>query len=474
MATRILFVGSDSSVRNELDQAAAEQQWQVTLAALAEEAIELLSRTFFDAMIATAELPGMTVFDLLAQCRQRGQSSMAMIVTNAGSVETAVKAMKHGATDVFTGPVSRGAIREAIRSTASRVPGRGSGGGGGEEITSELVARSARLRRLLEQVVAIAPFNATVLVTGESGTGKELIARAVHEYSQRRQRPFVALNCAAIPDQLLEDELFGHVKGAFTGAVNSRDGRFDLANGGTLFLDEIGDMSLPLQAKLLRVLQEREFEKLGSSRSIKVDVRIIAATSADLEQKIKNGTFRLDLYYRLNVMHLRLPPLRERPEDLRPLADRLLARFCDSAGLPPKRLSEPVAAALAAYHWPGNVRQLQNAMERAAALSGAATIIELADLPEEIRADASPIDAARLLPQSLPPEGVCLDAVVTNIERELLLRSLSQTGGNKMQAAKLLRMKRTTFVEKLKRLQIEELSETMMSGLPPEADGFGV
>ncbi|MFN0088341.1 MAG: sigma-54-dependent transcriptional regulator [Blastocatellia bacterium] len=485
MGTRILFVGNDRSVQNQLDQLAAGYQWQPESAASAEEAIEMLSEQSFDALVATVELPGMSGLELLAQCQRRRRNPITVIITKAGTIETAVNAMKLGATDVFTGSVSLASIREAIEDNTRRALGWGPGGEAGGGVADEFVARSGKLRQLLDQVAAIAPYNATVLITGESGTGKELVARAVHEQSQRRRRTFVALNCAAIPDQLLEDELFGHVKGAFTGAVNSREGRFELANGGTLFLDEIGDMSLSLQAKLLRVLQEREFEKLGSSRTIKVDVRIIAATSSDLEQKIKDGTFRLDLFYRLNVMHLRLPPLRERPEDVLPLAEQLLARFCASVGLPQKRLDEQVLKALASYHWPGNVRQLQNAMERAAALSGAATTIDLPDLPEEILECAVfsdspgtpsdfPMDAALLPRQSLPPEGVSLDAVVTNIERELLLRSLSQTGGNKMQAARLLRMKRTTFVEKLKRLQIEELSDEMITGMASKADGYSL
>jgi sigma-54 dependent transcriptional regulator, flagellar regulatory protein len=318
------------------------------------------------------------------------------------------------------------------------------------------------MKRLLEQVTTIAPFNMTVLVTGETGTGKEIIARAIHRQSPRQTSPFIALNCAAVPEQLLEDELFGHVKGAFTGAQVAREGRFEQANGGTLFLDEIGDMSLPLQSKLLRVLQEREFEKLGSSRTIKVDVRVVAATSADLERRIEEGTFRTDLYYRLNVVHLRLPPLRERAEDIHSLAQYLLARFCASAGLPQKEIDADAWQALVSYRWPGNVRQLQNAMERAAALSGGATTIRLEDLPDEVRGGASsgvsPASARPAAPaeieERIPDEGLNFETVVTNVERELLLKSLHKTGGNKMRAAKLLNMKRTTFVEKLKRLQI--------------------
>ncbi|HEX8353939.1 MAG TPA: sigma-54 dependent transcriptional regulator, partial [Pyrinomonadaceae bacterium] len=271
--------------------------------------------------------------------------------------------------------------------------------------------------------------------------------------------------CAALQENLLESELFGHEKGAFTGADKQRVGRFEQADGGTLFLDEIGDMSLPLQSKLLRVLQEREFEKLGSSRTVKVDVRVVAATSADLQRRIDEGAFRPDLYYRLNVVHLRLPPLRERREDVRPLAEHLLTKFCAGVGLPPKSVSEEAWEALAAYRWPGNVRQLQNAVERAAVLTGGATEIQLQDLPEEVReafaAEGGPGAAtnaglkAGRQPPDIPDDGVDFDAVVTKVERDLLLQSLAKAGGNKMRAAQLLGMKRTTFVEKLKRLGIE-------------------
>jgi DNA-binding NtrC family response regulator len=327
----------------------------------------------------------------------------------------------------------------------------------------DIVAESQVMRTLLEQATSIAPFNTTVLVTGETGTGKELIARAIHQQSPRSERPLVALNCAAIPEQLLEDELFGHVKGAFTGAHAARVGRFEQADGGTLFLDEIGDMSLSLQAKLLRVLQEREFEKLGSSRTTKVDVRIVAATSADLEKRVSEGSFRPDLYYRLNVVHLRLPALRLRREDIQPLAQQLLMRFCLSAGLPLKTIAAEAWQVLNSYYWPGNVRQLQNAMERAAALSGARLEIQVSDLPEEVRGGAEygistplaemslPVEAT--IPATIPDEGLSYEAVVATIERDLLLKSLKKTNGNKVQAAKLLNMKRTTFAEKLKRLQ---------------------
>jgi two-component system, NtrC family, response regulator AtoC len=481
---RILFVGNDDSTKEQLlyltKTGQVKPECTVTCVATAEAGLELLAQRAFDILITDALLPGMSGLDLLTLFQQEQPGVITIVITEPDRIDLAVNAMKRGATDVFIKPLTAEIVQDIIQVTTECATSRALALRRNGDVAPNMVARSSKMRKVLDQATAIAPFNTTVLVTGESGTGKELIARLIHEHSSRCEHPFVALNCAAIPDQLLEDELFGHVKGAFTGAQSSREGRFEYAAGGTLLLDEIGDMSLPLQAKLLRVLQEREFEKLGSSRTIKADVRIIAATSADLQQKIKDGSFRLDLYYRLNVVHLQLPPLHERPEDIRPLAQQLLARFCDSVGLPLKQIDDDVWGVLTTYHWPGNVRQLQNVMERAAALTRTATTIHVWDLPEEIRASktapttpAFSIDPVLLSQPSLPDEGVSLDAVVTNIERELLLRSLNQTGGNKMQAAKLLKMKRTTFVEKLKRLRIGEFGDAMTE-LTVTANGDGV
>ncbi len=488
MASKGLFVGADEAVKQHLFNLEKAGQLQCECVATAEEASGLLTRQAFDFLLTEAHLPQLSGPELLAWCQQRQPELVTIMLTDPGATALAVTAMKRGAADVLTKPISSENLSSALETALRNAAQRAAPTPGNRHLPLPLVVHSAKMRKLYEQARTIAPFNTTVLVTGESGTGKELIARTIHEHSQRRQRHFVALNCSAIPDHLLEAELFGHVKGAFTGAQTAREGRFEYANGGTLFLDEIGDMSLPLQAKLLRVLQEREFEKLGSSRTVSVDVRILAATSTDLEQKIKAGTFRLDLYYRLNVVHLRVAPLRERREAIRPLAEQLLAHFCANAGLPPKQIDEEVINVLQAYHWPGNVRQLQNAMECAAAFSGASDTLYVWDLPEEIRAagvaqtkpgwarsaDASwGVEAALLAQQTLPVEGVSLDAVVTNLERELLLRSLNQTRGNKMQAAKLLKMKRTTFVEKLKRLQIEEFNEVAAVELAANASGNG-
>ena len=463
MNIRILFVEDEEGLRSALLEVAAIEGYQAEGVETAEAALELLAREPFDVVVTDVTLPGMSGLDLLPHISQLCPSPVSIVITAYGTIDIAVEAMKRGATDFLTKPVALDNLLSAMRVAAERIFARRSVLARSAAVVDPMVvATSPLMRALLDNVIAIAPFNTTVLITGETGTGKELTARAIHQHSARQNRPLITLNCAAIPEQLLEDELFGHVKGAFTGAQNAREGRFEKADSGTLFLDEIGEMSLGMQAKLLRVLQEREFEKLGSSRVIKVDVRVIAATSANLERRIEEGHFRSDLYYRLNVVHLRVPPLRERPEDIRPLAEHLLARFCSSAGLPLKNIEDYVWPALTSYHWPGNVRQLQNAMERAAALSGTKPTIQLSDLPEEVRRGETIGSPTLPSIQPLAPsggkvsdEGMNLDTVVANLERELLLQSLNQAGGNKTHAARLLNMKRTTFVEKLKRLQID-------------------
>ncbi|HET6976336.1 MAG TPA: sigma-54 dependent transcriptional regulator [Pyrinomonadaceae bacterium] len=458
MKMNVLVVEDDDHLREALLEATNLAGHRATGVSSAEEAITHLESNPCEILVTDVTLPGCSGLDLLQHCARIDPNIITIVITGFGTIEIAVEAMKLGASDFLVKPFELSTLLGAIQVAQSRVPVKGAANGAGP---SGFIIGSPLMQKLFDQVKAIAPFNTTVLITGETGTGKEMIARAIHHESPRAARPLVALNCAAVPEQLLEDELFGHVKGAFTGAQTAREGRFEQADGGTLFLDEIADMSLPLQSKLLRVLQERCFERLGSSRTVKVDVRIVAATSADLDRRIEDGSFRSDLYYRLNVVHLRLPPLRERREAIRPLALQLLADFCGSAGLPQKSIEAGVWEALESYRWPGNVRQLRNAMERAAALSGAMTTIGLNDLPEEVRGGApsgiTPALAMRASPAGgdIPEAGLNFDEIVTEVERDLLLQSLNKSGGNKMRAAKLLNMKRTTFVEKLKRLQID-------------------
>jgi len=315
-----------------------------------------------------------------------------------------------------------------------------------------IIGRTPIMLQLFELLKTVANTTSTVLITGETGTGKELAAHAIHDASPRRQHRFMAINCSAIPETLLEAELFGHVRGAFTGAVANRQGRIEQAHRGTLFLDEVGTMSAALQAKLLRVIQAREFERVGDSQTIKVDVRVIAATNSDLKRMVEAGTFREDLYYRLNVIPVRLPPLRERRPDIPLLAQHFLDRFVDEAV--PSRgrvtIAQSAQQALMRYSWPGNVRQLENVIERVFALTPGRSQIALGDLPEEVSQDAVSLASTDL---AIPDEGVEMERLVAEFEHSLIRKALDRTSGNKRQAADLLHLKRTTLIEKLKRLE---------------------
>jgi transcriptional regulator with PAS, ATPase and Fis domain len=309
------------------------------------------------------------------------------------------------------------------------------------------------MRDLFQVLESVSATGSTILVTGETGTGKELVARALHHNSPRRGAQFVAINCSAIPETLLEAELFGHVRGAFTGAVGNRVGRFEQAHKGTLFLDEVGTMGAPLQMKLLRALQEREVERVGDSRPIKVDVRVIAATNSELAKLVSEGRFREDLYYRLNVIPVHLPPLRDRREDIPLLVQHFLERFCRELN-PPRpamTVSQQAIRQLMAYGWPGNVRQLENALERAIALGAGRTQIELSDLPPDVQEQGEASSPESFV---LPEDGIDFAEYVGAVERELIRQSLERTGGNKGRAAQLLSLKRTTLVEKLKRMRM--------------------
>jgi transcriptional regulator with GAF, ATPase, and Fis domain len=305
------------------------------------------------------------------------------------------------------------------------------------------------MRHVLQRLELVSPMNSTVLLTGETGTGKELIARTIHGNSPRLEHPFVAFNSAAIPDGLAEAELFGHVKGAFTGAIASRVGRFETAHRGTLFIDEVASMPMALQSKLLRALQEREVERVGDSRPVKFDVRVIAATNVDLRKRVREGAFREDLFYRLNVVPIALPPLRARREDIPLLAQHFVEKSCRYNGVPLRSIPQPVMRALMDYAWPGNIRELENAIEHAVALSGAEQALSTAMLPQDI---TNPEFASTMPSVTIPDEGINFTSVVSQLERELILRSLEKTGGNKRRAARLLNLSRTTLIDKLQRL----------------------
>ncbi|MDZ4796841.1 MAG: sigma-54 dependent transcriptional regulator [Bryobacteraceae bacterium] len=325
-----------------------------------------------------------------------------------------------------------------------------------------LVGQSEGMQRMLDVIRLVAARRSSVLITGETGTGKEVVARAIHQAGGRGHMPFVAVNCSAIPATLIEAELFGHVRGAFTGAAVSRAGRFEQANGGTIFLDEIGDLPLELQAKLLRVLQEREVQRLGSSETTRLNVRVLAATNIDLEQAVEQRLFREDLYYRLNVVPLHIPPLRERTADIPALADHFTARVCHNEGLPLKRLAAGVVDRLRAHPWPGNVRQLEHAIETAVVLSGDRDVVEAGDFPVLRAGTSTPAAAASLTAETLVSDkGLDFEATVSRLEWSLIQQALALSNGNKARAAELLRMKRTTLLARVRSLEERRESVVM-------------
>jgi DNA-binding NtrC family response regulator len=371
-------------------------------------------------------------------------------------VKDAVGAIKQGAADFISKPFQFDELLHVIESALEQRRLRSENAYLRAQLQERyrldgILGRSRVMRDLFHLLETVAQSSSTVLITGETGTGKELAARAIHHNSSRRAQRFVAINCSAIPETLLEAELFGHVRGAFTGAIATRQGRIEQAHKGTLFLDEIGTMSAALQAKLLRVLQEREVERIGDSHPVRVDVRVIAATNSDLRRMVAEGMFREDLYYRLNVIPVHVPPLRERREDIPVLMRHFIERVCREQSPPrtPPSVAQDAMRALMSYPWPGNVRQLENIAERAIALTPGRTQIELRDLPLDIQqSEDEPMPATWF-----PDTGVDLEAHISGIELALIRQSLERTGGNKRRAAELLNIKRTTLVEKLKRLE---------------------
>jgi DNA-binding NtrC family response regulator len=377
-------------------------------------------------------------------------------MTGFGGVNEAVTAIKRGAIDFLIKPFQLSQLSRVLRIGIEQRQLKQENA----ELRAQLQNRfrfdniigcSPAMRSVFSTLELISPMHSTILIEGETGTGKELIARTIHHNSPRHDQHFVTFNAAAIPDGLAEAELFGQVKGAFTGAVQARTGRFELAHKGTLFIDEVSSMSVGLQAKLLRAIQERHVERVGDSRSIKFDIRIIAATHIDLKKMVKEGTFREDLFYRLNVVPVRLPPLRARGEDLALLAQYFVKKSCESNNLPVRSLTQEAIRLLMNYSWPGNIRQLENAMEHAVAISGASSEIGVALLPTEIRQPAETLIAH---PVAIPDEGINFVSVVSQLERDLILRCLEKTGGNKRQAARLLQLSRTTLIDKLQRLKV--------------------
>ena len=447
----LLFVDDEPALRSLMAERLAERGFEVAEADTGEKALEYLDQFAFDILITDLRLPGIDGTRVIEVARERYPGIIAIVITGYGTVKDAVEAIKRGASDFVAKPFQFDELVHVLDKALeqrrlasenaylrSQLEQRYQFGG--------ILGRSRPMLELFHLLETVAAANSTILITGETGTGKEVVARAIHHNSPRKAHRFVALNCSAIPEALLEAELFGHVRGAFTGAIGARQGRFEQAHKGTLFLDEVGTMSTALQMKLLRALQEREFERVGDNQTIKVDVRVIAATNSNLGSMVAEGSFREDLFYRLNVIPIHLPPLRDRRDDIPVLAKHFLEKFAPGLQM---QISQGAMRLLMAFPWPGNVRQLENAIERAVTLSSGRKEIDVADLPPEIQA----VPAANTTPfVEFPDEGLDMPAYLSSIEKDLIRRSLQRTGGNRNKAAELLRIKRTTLVEKLRRL----------------------
>jgi len=458
-AKHLLLVEDEPLLREAVAEQLSDRGFQVQQADSGETALAMLADFAFDIVITDLRLPGIGGSSVIDAAVQRYPDIVAIVMTGYGTVKDAVEAIKRGAADFVAKPFQIDELMHALNTALEQRRLKSENAYLRAQLEERyrfdaIVGKSRAMTRLFKLLETVTATSSTILITGETGTGKEMVARAIHHGSARRAHPFVALNCSAIPEALLESELFGHVKGAFTGAVGNRQGRLEQAHRGTLFLDEVGTMSPALQVKLLRVLQEREFERIGDTATIRVDVRIIAATNSDLRRMVEDGQFREDLFYRLNVIPVAIPPLRDRREDIPLLVGHFLEKFRAAAGgaapRTPVTVSQDAMRRLMSYHWPGNVRQLENAVERALAVSGGRAQLDVVDLLPDIVRQGGHVSPAAF---SLPEEGLDLDQFVATIERELIQRSLERTGGNKGQAAKLLNLKRTTLVEKLKRLE---------------------
>ena len=457
----LLIVDDEGTLRSAIAERLADHGFSVEQAGSGEEALQRLAEFAFDILITDLRLPGIGGREVLDASLERYPDIIAIVITGYGTVKDAVDAIKQGAADFITKPFQFDALLHVLRSAIEQRRLKSENAYLRSQLEDRyridgLVGRSRIMRDLFQLLETVAATSSTVLITGETGTGKELAARAIHHNSARRANRFVALNCSAIPETLLEAELFGHARGAFTGAVGTRQGRVEQAHKGTLFLDEVGTMSPALQAKLLRVLQEREFERVGDSHTIKIDVRVIAATHSDLAKMVADGTFREDLFYRLNVLPVQLPPLRDRREDIPLLVQHFLQRLAADSGRGAMTVSQEAMRRLMAHRWPGNVRQLENAVERALAFSQGRSHIDVQDLPPEIQSQSAVVEGAD---SWLPEDGIDFERYIEGIELALIKRSLERTRGNKRQAARLLNLKRTTLIEKLKRLEPQQATD---------------
>lgn len=446
---RLLIVDDDPLIRGSLYELLQGNGYDVEMASDGLEALEHLNRKPFHAVLADLRMPRVDGLRLLETVKSQHPLVAVVIITGFGTIDVAVEAMRHGAVDFLTKPVQPGELEETLRRLLE--PVRPAGEGQSSDPFRELIGEHPSVKQLCETLRMVAASPATILLEGESGTGKRVVAHAIHQANpKRREQPFVEVSCGALPETLLESELFGHVRGAFTGAVRDKQGRFELANGGTILLDEIDTFSPHLQVKLLKVLQERTFERVGDGRSLKADVRVIAATNRHLNELVRQGKFREDLYYRLNVIALRLPPLRKRASDIPLLADHFLRHACTESGKVMTGISEETMRLLMAYPWPGNVRELENTIQRAVILAQRRVIMPQ-DLPESHQAIAHR-DGTASNPDA---SSGSLKEAIRAPERDIILQALSQAQGNRSLAAKRLRIHRATLYRKLRQLALE-------------------
>ncbi|MEW6379530.1 MAG: sigma-54 dependent transcriptional regulator [bacterium] len=452
----ILVIDDEESMCMCLSIILRKEGYKVQYATHPERAIELVQTHSFDLALLDIKMPGMSGLDLLKAMKELSPETVVIMMTAYASTETAVRAIKWGAYDYLTKPFKdNDEVKHIIRNALEK-----------KQLTEEnlalrtellelrdqyqldsMVGKSKKMREIFCIIRKIADSTSTVLITGESGTGKELVARAIHNNSSRKNKPLISLNCGAMPEGLLESELFGHVKGAFTGAVLTKKGLFEMADGGTLFLDEIGTTPLSIQVKLLRVLQDREIRKVGSTERIQTDVRLIAATNIDIPSAIAAGTFREDLYYRLNVIPVHMPPLREREGDIPLLVNHFLKVFNQKTNQEPKKISPEAMQLLSAYSWPGNVREMENTIERAVALAAQGTI-QPEDLPENIRHAAA--GGKPVIDYDIE-QGIDLEKIMDSLEKSLIFQALDKSNGNKTRAAELLNLSFRSFRYRLKK-----------------------
>lgn len=457
---KILVVDDEKSMRDFLALVLKKEGYFVAVSSDGEEAIKILQKDIFDLVITDVKMPKMSGIDVLKAVKETSSETLVIMITAFASTETAIEALKEGAYDYITKPFQIEEVKLIIRNALEKRRLRAENLLLRRELKGlatfeNIIGKSEKIQKVFETVRKVADTSSNILIFGESGTGKELIARSIHFDSRRKDKPFVTVNCSALPETLLESELFGHMKGSFTGAISNKEGLFEVANGGTIFLDEIGETSPAIQVKLLRVLQEKEFRRIGGTKDVRVDVRIIAATNKDLDRAVADGTFREDLYYRLDVIPIHLPPLRERLDDIPLLVQHFLTKLSQTAGKDIKGITPEALQLLKAQEWRGNVRELENVIERVIALVTGDMIG-----PEDLRGCFQKPSQKDGWALPLPEEGLDLEELLNRLEREFLLKALERTRWVKKEAAKLLQMDFRAFRYRLAKHKVTPQNKT--------------